>query len=484
MEAEHERQMHASPFSFHPENPEGIAPESLARLVKENLAGCDDGELFIECRENRFLAFDDGCLKQASRGIRQGFGLRAVAGEAVGYVHGDRLREKELRQAGAALAGVRQGFSGSLALPPQATNQSCYEPDNPLEHEDVTRSLEVLHAIDSYARAQDSLIRQVSLGLLISFQEVEILRPDGFVVRDRRPLVRLNVQVIAQRGDRRESGGTGGGGRFGLDEILQPEFWKATTDEAVRRARVNLDSRPAPAGEYPVVLGSGWAGVLLHEAVGHGLEGDFNRRGLSTFSGRIGERVASPGVTVIDDGTLARRRGSLSVDDEGTPSARNCLIEDGILVGYMQDRQNARLMGQKATGNGRRESYEHLPMPRMTNTFMLAGEKSRQELLAAVDYGVYAVDFGGGQVDITSGQFVFNCTEAYLIEKGKITAPLSGAMLIGSGPQIMKRISMIGNDFALDTGVGTCGKDGQGVPVGVGQPSLLVDRITVGGTAV
>jgi TldD protein len=341
----------------------------------------------------------------------------------------------------------------------------------------------LLAEIDAFTRAQDPRVRQVTVSLAASWQVVELLRADGETYRDVRPLVRLNVSVVAGDGTRQEAGGHGHGGREGYARFISPQAWKGAAAEAVRQALVNLASVPAPAGEMDVVLGPGWPGVMLHEAVGHGLEGDFNRKGTSAFAGLMGQRVAAAGVTVIDDGTIEARRGSLSIDDEGTPTSRTVLIEDGILVGYMQDRQNARLMGMAATGNGRRESHAHVPMPRMTNTFMLAGSYPPDEILASVKNGIYAVNFGGGQVDITSGKYVFQCTEAYRIENGRIGAPLKGAMLIGNGPTDLQRISMVGNDLALDTGVGTCGKNGQGVPVGVGQPTLRMDRITVGGPA-
>jgi len=452
-------------------------------LVANALSGCDDGELFLEERLSESLVFDDGHLKAASYDAARGFGLRAVAGEATGYAHSDELSEQALARAADAVAAVKAGHSGSLALPPERTNRVLYEADNPLAEHPFEEKVELLTAIDAYARGRDERVQQVSVSLAGEYQSVELVRPDGQRVRDVRPLVRLNVSIVAASGNRRETGTYGCGGRARYGEFIAETSWRSVVDEALRRALVNLEAVPAPAGEMDVVLGPGWPGILLHEAVGHGLEGDFNRKKTSAFSGLMGERVAAPGVTVVDDGTIPNRRGSLTVDDEGTPSGRTVLIEDGILVGYMQDRLNARLMGAKPTGNGRRQSYAHVPMPRMTNTIMLAGDMAPEEIIRSVRHGIYAVSFGGGQVDITSGKFVFSCTEAYLIENGRLGAPLKGAMLIGNGPDALTRVTMIGNDMALDPGIGTCGKAGQGVPVGVGQPTLRIDRLTVGGTA-
>ena len=370
-----------------------------------------------------------------------------------------------------------------MAGSPQGTNSALYTEANPLSACAFETKIKLLSDIDAYARAKDPRVVQVTASISGEWQAVQILRSDGHKVADIRPLVRLNVSVTVARDDKMESGSYGGGGRFVYDSLLDPAYWQKGTDEAIRRAFVNLDARPTPAGEMQVILGPGWPGILLHEAVGHGLEGDFNRKKTSTFSDRIGERVASKGVTVVDDGTITDRRGSISVDDEGTPSQCTTLIEDGILVGYMQDRQNARLMGQKSTGNGRRQSYAHIPMPRMTNTIMRNGEHDPKEMLKSVKNGLYAVNFGGGQVDITSGKFVFSCTEAYLVKDGIVGEAVKGATLIGNGPDAMQKISKVGNDMQMDDGVGTCGKNGQGVPVGVGQPTLLIDGITVGGTA-
>ncbi|PZP87301.1 MAG: metalloprotease TldD [Azospirillum brasilense] len=454
------------------------------RTLSDALARADDGELYLEQRASEALVFDDGRLKQASADASRGFGLRAVRGEASAYAHSAELSDAALLRAVDTVKAVDFGQDGAVAAiePSFGANHALYTHENPLDAVAFPVKLAVLQQIDAYLRAKDGRVKQVSATLAGSFQHIHILRADGRAASDTRPLVRLSIQVVVEQGGRMESGSSGAGGRYLYDALLEEGAWKAQADEALRQALVNLDSRPAPAGELPVVLGGGWCGVLLHEAVGHGLEGDFNRKGSSTFSGRIGERVAAPGVTVVDDGTFADRRGSLSIDDEGTPTQRNVLIEDGILKGYIQDRMNARLMGVSATGNGRRESYAHNPMPRMTNTFMLGGNATKDEMIAGVKRGIYAAYLGGGQVDITSGKFVFNATEAYLIENGKITAPLKGATLIGSGPEIMNRITAIGDDMALDPGVGTCGKAGQSVPVGVGQPSLLISAMTVGGT--
>jgi TldD protein len=456
--------------------------ETIQAIVADTLSGTDDGELFVEYRESESLLFDNGRLKTASFNQDRGFGLRAVAGEAVGYAHSGDLSVAALRRAADAASAVRLGYAGKYSAPPAGTNRHLYGEENPLGSPGFEEKVRLLQEIDAYLRAKDPKVRQVSASLAGSWQEVEILRADGHLVRDVRPLVRVNVSVVVGDGDRQETGSHGMGGRKGFGEFIATDSWRYAADEALRQALVNLDAIPAPAGTFDVVLGNGWPGVMLHEAVGHGLEGDFNRKKTSAFAGLMGEMVAARGVTVVDDGTIADRRGSLTVDDEGTPSAYNILIEDGRLVGYMQDRQNARLMGMKATGNGRRESYAHSPMPRMTNTYMLGGDKTSEEIIASVKKGIYAVSFGGGQVDITSGKFVFGCTEAYMIEDGKVGAPIKGAMLIGNGPDALHRVTMIGNDMKLDTGVGMCGKSGQGVPVGVGQPHLRMNAMTIGGT--
>lgn len=454
------------------------------RILDDALTGADDGELYLEYSQSEAFVFDDNRLKTASYNVEQGFGLRAVVGESTGYAHATDLTEDALKRAAGAVQAVKTGQGGSLALGPARTNLKLYPDDNPLEAMPFAAKAKLLEEINAYARGKDKRVRQVSASLSGEWQAIEILRPGGEIVRDIRPLVRLNVSVTAGDGDRQESGSHGAGGREGYARFITPEAWQGQVDEALRQALVNLEAEPAPAGEMEVVLGPGWTGVLLHEAVGHGLEGDFNRKETSAFAGRLGERVAAKGVTVVDDGTLNGRRGSLTVDDEGTPTSRTVLIEDGILKGYMQDRLNARLMGMAATGNGRRESYAHNPMPRMTNTFMLAGEHNPEDIIRSVKDGIYAVNFSGGQVDITSGKFVFNCTEAYRVKNGKIGAPLKNAALIGDGPTVLTKVSMIGNDFALDPGIGVCGKGGQGVPVGVGQPTIKIDRMTVGGAGV
>ncbi len=458
--------------------------EKILDTVKQSLNGADDGELFIEYRESEGLVFDNGRLKNGSFNQDQGFGLRAVAGDAVGYAHAGELSLGALKRAADAASAVTTGYAGAYTAAPPGTNSSLYSDENPLGSPGFEAKVKLLQEIDAYLRAKDPKVRQVSVSLAGSWQQVEILRADGHFVRDVRPLVRLNVSVVVGSGDRQESGTYGAGGRKGFGEFIATDKWQYAADEALRQALVNLEAIPAPAGTFDIVLSSGWPGVMLHEAVGHGLEGDFNRKKTSAFAGLLGQQVASKGVTVVDDGTISERRGSLTVDDEGMPTNKTVLIDDGILVGYMQDRQNARLMGMQPTGNGRRESYAHAPMPRMTNTYMLGGDKTPDEIIASVKKGIYAVSFGGGQVDITSGKFVFGCTEAYMIENGKIGAPVKGAMLIGNGPDAMQRISMVGNDLQLDTGIGNCGKGGQWVPVGVGQPHLRMDQMTVGGTSV
>jgi TldD protein len=453
-------------------------------ILRAATAGAEDGELFLERRRSEVVTFDDGRVKTASFDASEGFGLRAVRGEAAGYAHSTEISERALlRAAETARLAVGDG-GGSLALPPAATNRRLYDDADPIAGTPFSTKLDLLREIDAHARGLDRRVVQVTATLAASHQEVVILRPEGVRVSDVRPMARLNVSVIVEENGRREQGGNGGGGRHGIDLLLDPRRWQEMTAEALRIALVNLGAEAAPAGVMDVVLGPGWPGILLHEAVGHGLEGDFNRKGTSAFSGLLGSRVAAPGVTVLDDGTIPDRRGSISVDDEGTPSARNVLIEDGILVGYMQDRQNARLMGVAATGNGRRESYAHTPMPRMTNTYMLSGGDAPEDILASLGDGIHAVGFGGGQVDITSGKFVFSCTEAYRVRNGKVGAAVKGATLIGDGPTALGKIRAIGNDMILDPGIGNCGKAGQWVPVGVGQPTLLIGGLTVGGSAV
>ncbi|MEC8245654.1 MAG: metalloprotease TldD [Pseudomonadota bacterium] len=452
-------------------------------IVRDALVDADDGELFLEMRHSEMLMFDDGRLKSASYDQTSGFGLRAIADEAHGYAHAGDISEAALQRAAESVTAVTRGYSGTAAQPPvSASNRPLYSDGNPLTGTPFEDKVALLQEIDAFARAADPRVVQVSASLAGSWQAVQIIRADGHRAADIRPLVRLNVSVVVSRDGRMESGSSGAGGRVMFDNYMAPQIWQAQVREALRIATLNLGSVAAPAGEMEVALGAGWPGVMLHEAVGHGLEGDFNRKGTSIFSGRVGKQVAAKGVTVVDDGTMQDRRGSITIDDEGTQSRRNVLIEDGILRGYMQDRQNARLMGVEATGNGRRQSHEHAPMPRMTNTFMENGPHSPEEIVSSMKKGIYAVNFGGGQVDITSGKFVFAASEAYLVENGKIGAPVKGATLIGNGPDAMSKISMVGNDMALDDGVGTCGKAGQSVPVGVGQPTVKMGGITVGGT--
>jgi TldD protein len=459
----------------------GMDAGRVETLVGDSLAGADDGELYLEYRQSESFTYDDGRLKSASFDTTQGFGLRAVSGEATGYGHASELSEAAIERAGATVKSVRHG-QGSVDSRPQPTNQELYEPDNPLQGVEFAAKVKLLQDIDAYARDADGRVRQVMASLTGNWQAVEILRSDGARVGDIRPLVRLSVSVVVEDGKRKETGSYGSGGRHDYTAMLDAANWQHHVDEALRQALILVEAEAAPAGEMPVVLGPGWPGILLHEAIGHGLEGDFNRKETSVFSGLMGERVGAPGVTVVDDGTIAARRGSLSIDDEGTPTQRTALIEDGILTGYMHDRLNARLMGTKSTGNGRRQSFAHQPMPRMRNTIMMPGDDVPEDIIRGVDKGLLAVNFGGGQVDITSGKFVFSASEAYRIEGGKIGAPVKGATLIGTGHEVLKNVRAIGNDMALDPGIGTCGKNGQGVPVGVGQPTVLVDGLTVGGT--
>ena len=457
-------------------------PKEAKALTTRLLAPCDDGELYLQFMASESFAFDDGRLKTADYSRDSGFGLRGVSGETTGFAHANEISARAIARAGETLR-LLDPAKAAKAAPPERTNRHLYTDASPLDLVPFAEKVALLEKIDAVARAKDPRVAQVSASLSGSWSAIDIIRADGFTARDIRPLVRLNVSIVAQANGRRETGSFGFGGRYLYDDLFDEGRWMRAVDEAVRQAMVNLESVEAPAGETSVLLGPGWPGILLHEAVGHGLEGDFNRKGTSAFAGRIGERVAAPGVTVIDDGSMTDRRGSLSIDDEGTPTRETVLIEDGILRGYMQDRLNARLMGVEATGNGRRQSYQHAPMPRMTNTFMRGGSDDPADLLSRMDDGIYATSFGGGQVDIVSGKFVFACTEAYKVEKGKVVAPIKGATLIGDGPTVLTKVRGIGNDMALDEGVGMCGKGGQSVPAGVGQPTLLVDGITVGGTA-
>lgn len=460
----------------------GMEPARVESIVSDALHGADDGELFLEYRQSENFSFDDGKLRAASFDTSQGFGLRAISGEATGYGHASELSEDAIRRTSDTVKAVRSGAAGKIETAPAATNQMLYVDDNPLQETPFETKVKLLQDIDAYARTKDPRVRQVMASLTGNWQVVEIMRSGGELAGDIRPLVRLSVSVVIGDNDHMESGSYGSGGRFGYNLLLEPETWQNHVDEALRQARILLEAEPAPAGEMQVVLGPGWPGILLHEAIGHGLEGDFNRKKTSVFSGLMGERVAAPEVTVLDDGVIADRRGSLSIDDEGTPTQSTTLIEDGILVAYMQDRMNARLMGTRSTGNGRRQSFAYQPMPRMRNTIMRAGKDHPEDILRSVKNGLYAVNFGGGQVDITNGKFVFSASEAYKIQDGAIGAPVKGATLIGSGFEVLKKVKAVGNNMEFDPGIGTCGKNGQGVPVGVGQPTLLIDGLTVGGT--
>ena len=461
--------------------PGQLDPAQAQALARETLSKCDDGELYLQFIASETFAFDDGRLKMADYSRDAGFGLRGVSGEMTGFAHANEISAAAIRRAGETLS-LLDPATMQPAPSPRQNNRHLYTDASPLDAVPFADKVKLLETINAAARARDPRVAQVSASLSASWSVVEIVRADGFVAHDVRPLVRLNVGIVAESNGRRETGSFGMGGRWLYDRLFEPASWNRAIDEALAQALTNLESVAAPAGEMTVLLGPGWPGVLLHEAVGHGLEGDFNRKGTSAFSGRIGTRVGAPGVTVVDDGTLQGRRGSLSIDDEGTPTQENVLIEDGILKGYIHDRLNARLMGVAPTGNGRRESYAHAPMPRMTNTFMRGGNDDPAELLSRVKNGIFAKSFGGGQVDIVSGKFVFSCTEAYKVENGKLGAPIKGATLIGDGPSVLTKVMGIGNDMALDEGVGVCGKGGQSVPAGVGQPTLLVSGLTVGGT--
>jgi TldD protein len=464
--------------------PYGLDAAGLARVFGDILSHhIDYADLYFQYSRGESWSLEEGIVKSGSFSIEQGVGVRAVSGEKTAFAYSDDISMPALQSAAAATRAIaRQGGSGATQAVRRSSGRELYLPHDPIGSLDAPRKVALLEAVERHARALDPRVKQVMASLSGEYEVVLVTRSDGVMAADVRPLVRLSLQVIAEEDGRREQGSAGGGGRFDYayftDEVLQDYARKA-----VHQALTNLHAQPAPAGTMTVVLGPGWPGVLLHEAVGHGLEGDFNRKGTSAFSGRIGERVAAPGVTVVDDGTLSRRRGSLNIDDEGNPTQRTVLIEDGVLKGYIQDSLNARLMGVPVTGNGRRESFAHVPMPRMTNTYMLSGDRDPQEIVGSVKRGLYAVNFGGGQVDIVSGKFVFSASEAYMIEDGKVTYPVKGATLIGNGPDALTRVSMIGNDLTLDTGVGTCGKEGQSVPVGVGQPTLRIDGLTVGGTS-
>ncbi len=465
--------------------PAELAPKDLELVMDQLHANSiDAADLYFQTSRLESWVLEEGIIREGAYQIEQGVGVRAISGEKTGFAYSDEIRLPQLMQAGAAARAIaRSGQQARVPFRKAKGIAPLYQPINPLESLDETAKVELLRRLDQEARRLDPRVKRVTASLVAVHDVVLVAGSDGTLNADIRPLVRCNVHVIVEQGDRREQGSSGGGARQPLGFLLENDQALEYAREAVRQALVNLEAVDAPAGTMPVVLGSGWPGVLLHEAVGHGLEGDFNRKGTSAFSGRIGEQVAAKGCTVVDDGTLPGRRGSLNMDDEGTPTQQTVLIEDGILKGYMQDKLNARLMGVESTGNGRRESYAHLPMPRMTNTYMLAGAYERDEIISSVKNGLYAANFGGGQVDITSGKFVFSASEAYLIENGKIGRPVKGATLIGNGPEAMNLVSMVGNDLELDAGVGTCGKEGQSVPVGVGQPTLKVDELTVGGTS-
>ena len=464
-----------------------VTPALMEQLLGENLARrVDDADIYLEYRVNEELVLEENVVKKASRHVSQGAGVRAQAGSRTGYAHTDDISIQNLTEAARQARAIadRASQSGTLAVKGRGRPHDLYTLAEPPIVTELARKLELLRKVDAACRAADARVKQVIVSLASEEIVMLIATASGWTVGDVRPLTRLNVTAIAEDGGKREIGTFGGGGRVPFDFYLESERWKRFASEAARQATLKLAAVDAPAGTMTVVLAPGWPGILLHEAIGHGLEGDFNRKGVSAFSGRIGQKVASEMVTVVDDGTIANRRGSLNVDDEGTPTGRTVLIENGILRGYLQDRLNARLMGMEPTGNGRRESFAHPPLPRMTNTFMLAGQDDPDDIVRSVDHGLYAVSFGGGQVDITNGKFVFSASEAYLIENGKVTRPVKGATLIGNGPDALTRVSRVGHDLALDEGVGTCGKDGQSVPVGVGLPTIRLDGMTVGGTAV
>jgi TldD protein len=459
-----------------------LTRKDAENIISETLNKCDDGELYLEDSKSENILLDDNKIKSSSYSSDLGFGFRAISGEIVAYSHSNEISKDSLNQSSKNLQSTLKSSKGTYNHEIPKTNKNFYNDINPIEEKDLNSKLEVLNKVNDYLRSKDSNVKQVTSSFSGEQKSIEIIRLGGQSITDVRPLVRFNVSVMLEKNGRKETGVYGIGGRQSYDSYLDNENWKNVCDEAYRIASVNLESKPAPAGEMKVVLGPGWPAILIHEAIGHGLEGDFNRKKTSAFHNLMGQRVASEGVTIVDDGTIDKRRGSLTIDDEGTPTERTVLIENGILKNFMQDRLNARLMKTKSTGNGRRESYKHVVLPRMRNTMMLSGKNTQDEMISSVDKGIFAVSFGGGQVDITSGKFVFNCTEAYEIIDGKIGSPIKGATLIGDGPSILKEVSMVGNDMMLDPGIGTCGKAGQGVPVGVAQPSILIDKMTVGGT--
>jgi TldD protein len=459
-----------------------LTRKDAENIISETLNKCDDGELYLEDSKSENILLDDNKIKSSSYSSDLGFGFRAISGEIVAYSHSNEISKDSLNQSSKNLQSTLKSSKGTYNHEIPKTNKNFYNDINPIEEKDLNSKLEVLNKVNNYLRSKDTNVKQVTSSFSGEQKSIEIIRLGGQAITDVRPLVRFNVSVMLEKNGRKETGVYGIGGRQSYDSYLDNENWKNVCDEAYRIASVNLESKPAPAGEMKVVLGPGWPAILIHEAIGHGLEGDFNRKKTSAFHDLMGQRVASEGVTIVDDGTIDKRRGSLTIDDEGTPTERTVLIENGILKNFMQDRLNARLMKTISTGNGRRESYKHVVLPRMRNTMMLSGKNTQDEMISSVDKGIFAVSFGGGQVDITSGKFVFNCTEAYEIIDGKIGSPIKGATLIGDGPSILKEVSMVGNDMMLDPGIGTCGKAGQGVPVGVAQPSILIDKMTVGGT--
>jgi TldD protein len=465
-------------------NETDLTRKEAEQLVSETLKNCDDGELFFENSKSESFVLDDNKIKNTSYDSSIGYGLRAVTDDVTSYSHSNEISKKSLTEASKNLLACLKNKNGKSDIAPQRSNSKMYSDVNPIEAKSFSEKISILKNVDEYLRKKDSLVKQVTASISGEYQEIEIIKSDSQSFKDIRPLVRFNVSVMVEKNGRRETGSYGTGGRMSYDDYIANHDWKKVCDKAYQQAMINLESKDAPAGEMKVVLGPGWPGILLHEAIGHGLEGDFNRKKTSAFHNLMNQKVASEHVTIVDDGTVVNRRGSITIDDEGTPSSRTVLIENGILKNYMQDRLNARLMKTKSTGNGRRESFECAPMPRMTNTFMLGGKHTQEEMIKSVDKGIFAVSFGGGQVDITNGKFVFSCTEAYEISNGKIGSPVKGATLIGNGPDILTKVSMVGNDMQLDPGIGTCGKNGQWVPVGVGQPSILVDKITVGGTKI
>ena len=455
---------------------------TASSIVSNTLNKCDDGELYLEDSKSESIILDDNKIKSSSYKSDLGYGLRAITGDVVAYSHSSDLSKKSLNESSKNLSSTLSSSNGTYNFEIKKTNKKYYSEKDPIEAKNFESKIRILNQVNDYVRNKNSSVRQVTATLLGEHRSIEILRSGGELLSDDRPLVRFNVSVMLEKNGRKESAVYGIGGRQNYDAYLDEKNWKGVCDEALRIADVNLNSKPAPAGEMQVVLGPGWPAILIHEAIGHGLEGDFNRKKTSAFHDLVGRKVASEGVTIIDDGTIENKRGSLTIDDEGTPTEKTVLIENGILKNFMQDRLNARLMNTRSTGSGRRENYRHIVLPRMRNTMMLSGKQTQDEMIKAVDKGIFAVSFGGGQVDITSGKFVFNCTEAYEIINGKIGSPIKGATLIGDGPSILKEVSMVGNDMMLDPGIGTCGKAGQGVPVGVAQPSILINKMTVGGT--